>query len=329
MTNIDYRNTQYSLFYQSETQISEKTTLTLGLSYNSLNYDISDYLKPIQSGLKRFNPQATPRIALSHTFNPSLSIHGSISTGFSPPTASEIKNADGSINHAIQAENGLNYELNAKGNLLNTRLEYDLSLFLLDMEGELIGQSVQQGITIYNNAGKTRHAGTELSLSYQIIKSDDGRFISSLRPSTAITYSDFTFEDYTMLDAKGAPKATYNGNKLTGVAPWVVHTGVDMETRPGIYLFGSYFYSDRLPLDDANTAFNASYKVFNAKIGYKAQLIKSLETNIYVGLDNIFNENYSSILSLNAVGFNGGAAPYFNPSPRRTGYGGLTIKYIF
>ncbi|WP_449438962.1 hypothetical protein [Pedobacter steynii] len=55
--NIDYRNTQYSLFYQSETELSTKTTLTLGISYNSLNYDVQDYLKQNQSGVKKFDPQ--------------------------------------------------------------------------------------------------------------------------------------------------------------------------------------------------------------------------------------------------------------------------------
>lgn len=74
--NIDYQNRQYSLFYQSETTLAPQTTLTLGLSYNSLRYDVKDYLKQNQSGVKKFNPQATPRIALSHTFSEALSLHG-------------------------------------------------------------------------------------------------------------------------------------------------------------------------------------------------------------------------------------------------------------
>src|SRR5690606_39218903 len=79
MTNIDYQNTQYSLFYQSETQLAPHTTLTLGLSYNSLDYNVKDYLKQNQSGVKKFDPQASPRIALTHTFSPAFSLHGSIS----------------------------------------------------------------------------------------------------------------------------------------------------------------------------------------------------------------------------------------------------------
>lgn len=328
-SNIDYQNTQYSLFYQSETKLTAKTTLTLGISYNSLNYDVQDYLKQNQSGIKKFDPQATPRIALSHTFSDALSLHASVSSGFSPPSSSEIKNVDGSINPNLQAEKGMNYEFNAKGNLLKSRLEYDLALFKMDMKGELIAQSIQQGITIYNNSGKTSHNGVELSLSYQLFKPEDESQILSLRPFAAITYSDFKFKDYKTLNAQNEVTATYDGNELTGIAPWMLNAGIDLETKSGLYFYGSYFYSDKLPLNDANTNYNPSYSVVNAKLGYKKQVVKHLEVNVYAGLDNILDKSYSSIVSLNAASFNGGQPAYFSPSPKRNGYGGLNIKYLF
>lgn len=327
--NIDYQNTLYSLFYQSETALGPQTTLTLGLSYNSLNYDVKDYLKQNQSGVKKFDPQATPRIALSHNFSDALSVHASVSSGFSPPSSSEIKNVDGSINPGLQAEKGWNYEVNAKGNLLKSRLEYDLALFKLDMKGELIAQSVQQGITIYNNAGKTSHNGAELSLSYQLLKAEDQREVVSLRPFAAITYSDFKFKDYKTLNAQNQVTATFDGNKLTGISPWTVNAGIDLETRTGVYFYGNYFFSDKLPLNDANTNFNPAYQVVNAKIGYKKMVLKCLEANLYAGLDNLLNKSYSSIVSLNAVGYGGAQPAYFNPSPKRNGYCGLNLKYIF
>jgi iron complex outermembrane receptor protein len=327
-SNVDYQNQQYSLFYQSETALGPQTTLTLGLSYNSLRYAASDYLKPDQSGIKQFNPQATPRIALSHTFSNALSLHASVSTGFSPPSSSEIKNVDGSINPVLQAEKALNYEINAKGNFLGSRLAYDLALFKMDMKGELIAQSVQQGITIYNNAGKTSHKGLELALSYQLLKAEDDCEIVSLRPFVALTYADFKFKDYKTLNAQNQVVASYDGNKLTGVAPWVINAGIDLESKNGLYFYGNYFYSDRLPLNDANSAYNSAYEVLNAKIGYRKQLAKRFEVNAYAGLDNLLNKSYSSIVSLNAVGYGTAQPTYFNPSPKRNGYAGLNIKYV-
>ncbi|CAM4379963.1 iron complex outermembrane recepter protein [Pedobacter westerhofensis] len=326
--NIDYRNTLYSLFYQSETQLGSQTLLTLGLSYNSLKYDVSNYLIPAQSGIKDFKPQATPRIALSHNFSEALSLHASVSSGFSPPSSSEVKNVDGSINPNLQAEKAVNYEINAKGNLFHSRFSYDLAVFKMDMKGELIAQSVQQGITIYNNAGKTTHNGAELALSWQALKPDDQNAIASLRPFVALTYSDFTFKDYQVLNAANQVTATYNGNELTGVAPWVLSAGLDVETRLGLYVNLNYYYNDRMPLNDSNTDYNKSYGVAGAKVGYKRKLGLSFEMNIYGGLDNIFDESYSSIISLNAAAASGGQPAYFNPSPKRNGYAGLSLKYF-
>lgn len=326
--NTDYKNTLYSLFYQSETAIAAQTTLAIGISFNGLTYDVNDYLMPERSGLKRFEVQASPRLALSHNFSELFSLHGSVSSGFSPPSGSEIKNVDGSINAKLQAEKGINYEINAKGNLLRSRLAYDLALFKMDMKGELIAQSVQQGITVYNNAGRTSHNGVELALSYVAIKEEDGKIITLLRPYAAITYSHFRFDDYKILNGDGIVQAVYDGNDLVGIAPWVVSTGFNMETKIGVYFYGSHFFSDRLPLDDANTAYNPAYHVFNTKMGFRKKLHRHIAVDIYAGVDNITNRSYSSHTALNAVAYGGGLPAYFSPSPKRSGYGGLRLKYI-
>lgn len=327
--NIDYRNTMYSLFYQSETQLDAKTLLTLGLSYNSLKYDVSNYLLPSQSGIKKFNPQATPRIALSHNFNDALSLHASVSSGFSPPSSSEVKNVDGSINPNLQAEKAMNYEINAKGNLFGSRFSYDLAVFRMNMKGELIAQSVEQGITIYNNSGKTTHDGAELALSWQAIRADDNLSIISLRPFASITYSDFKFKDYKILNAASEVTASYDGNELTGISPWVINLGLDVESKIGIYFNMNYYYNDKMSLNDLNSDYNPSYQLFNTKLGYQKRFGKSFEVNLYGGIDNLFNESYSSIVSLNAVGYSGAKPAYFNPSPKRNGYAGLGLKYLF
>jgi len=327
--NIDNQNTFYSLFYQSETAIGPKTLFTLGLGINSLQYRVRDYLAPMQNGTKRFNPQATPRIALSHTFHEALSLHASVSTGFTPPTGSEIKTVDGSINPSLQAEKAVNYELNLKGGLLRSRFSYDLALFRMDMSGELIAQSVQQGITIYHNAGKTDHRGAELAISWLAVDKINSSWIERLRPFAAITYSDFTFVDYKIRDADNAVTASYDGNRLTGIAPWVIHTGVDLNTKFGFYANCSYLLNDRLPLDDANTAYHPSYHLLNAKIGYARLIGKRIKTEIYGGLDNLLNQRYSSFVALNAVAYGGGQPAFYNPSPNRNGYGGLNVSYLF
>jgi iron complex outermembrane receptor protein len=326
--NMDYRNTLYSVFFQSESKLAENTIFTFGLSYNGLKYDISNYLAPQSSGIKDFKPQASPRVALSHNFGEALSLHASVSTGFAPPSSSEVKDVNGSINPNLQAEKAINYEINAKGNFLASRFSYDLAVFKLDMKNELIAQSVQQSITIYNNAGKTTHRGIELALSWQALKEEDHNAIAVLRPTLAITYSDFKFKDYKTLDANNQVTATFDGNALTGISPWVVNAGLDLEARNGLYAYVNYYFNDKMPLNDRNTDFNPAYNVINSKLGYRHHVFKSLELNLFGGIDNISNTAYSSIVSLNAVAYGGGQPAYYNPSPKRNGYGGFAIKYF-
>ncbi len=327
--NTDYKNTFYSIFAQSESYLFKKTKLALGLSFNGLTYEVQDLLQPAQSGKKTFDLQASPRIALSHDFGSFLSLHASINSGYSPPSTSEIRTEEGSINRFLQSEKGTNFEINAKGNLLKSRLAYDVAVFDMEMNGELIGQAVQQGITVYRNSGKTSHKGVELALVYKAVKPEDGKFVTQFRPFAALTYSDFKFVDYKILGSDNEIKAVYDGNQLTGIAPWQINAGFNLSTKSGFHFNCNYFYSDPLPLNDANSAYNAAYALVNLKLSYSLTVARHYGIDVYAGADNVTNSHYSSFVALNAVGFDGAKPAYFNPSLPRNFFGGLNLKYVF
>lgn len=329
MSNVDYNNVSYLLFVQSETQITKRLAFVGGISYNSLSYRVSDYLIAAKSGLKKFKPVATPRLALSYNFGTFLSLHASVSTGFSAPTGSEIQNIDGSINNDLQSQEAVNYELDAKGDFLKGRLAYSLSLYKMDMRNELIGQTTQQGITVYHNSGKTNHTGAELSLSWIPIKKEDNKAITLLQASFAMSYSYFTFVDYRIKNANDLIIADYRGNRLTGVSPWNISGNVSIHSRIGFYGEAIYYFNDKLPLDDKNTTFNSAWATLNAKVGYRQEFWKQFTVDVYAGMDNITNTKYSSLVALNAVGYGGNEPAYFNPSPARNFYVGLSLKYNF
>jgi iron complex outermembrane receptor protein len=299
---------------------------TFGASYNRVAYIAKDYLNNQRSGNLTFDPQITPRVALSYFMHPQHSLHFTVSKGFAPPTGSEVNNADGTINQQIRPETGINYELNAKGSWLNKRLTYDVSVYRFNLSDELIPQSVAQQITIFNNAGKTFRNGMELGLFWDVLKNNN-QFLSLVRPFTTLTYSDFRFEDYKILNQQNTIVSDFSGNALTGIMPWVINAGIDIETKHGVYLYSTFFYNDRMPMNDANTDFNESYKVINVKMGYRKN-IGRLGLHAYAGADNLLNEKYSSQIALNARSFvPGQPAPYFNPSPETMWYGGISIKY--
>ncbi|MCO5248236.1 MAG: TonB-dependent receptor [Chitinophagales bacterium] len=328
-TSTEYKNTLYSAFLQSQTSFTPKLQLALGLSFNGLSYDFKNFLNIAKNGVKKFNGQVSPRAALSYNFGDFLSLHTSVSTGFSPPTTGEIQDEDRNINKNIQAQKAINYEFNAKGLLLNSRFNYDLALYKMKMKDELIPITIQQNITIYRNSGKTDHSGVELALAYEAVRDNDMKKVSSLRATFSGSYSHFRFTDYKILTADDIIKDDFTGNRLTGIAPWTFNLGLDMEMRMGLYANANFYYNDKLPLDDANTNYNKAWSVLNIKLGYQNELWSKLVLDIYAGIDNLTNTKYSSFVALNAVGFGGNAPAYYNPNPTRNYYGGLSLKYLF
>lgn len=288
-----------------------------------------DYLSPANGGVKSFKPQASPRVALSHDFGSWLSLHGSVSFGFSPPTTNQITNADQSINKALQPVKGANYEIDAKGYLVDNRLSYNLSLYTMDLKGELIAQSISPGVTVYQNSGKTNHKGIEVGLNYQAIKPTNNHFFTDLNPFLAVTYSDFTVKEYTVFDSHNQLVANYAGNELIGVAPWTINVGFSFKTQLGIYGNANYYFSDSYALNDANTDYNKAYALVNFKLGFKTQLWKHFKLNVFAGIKNLTNTKYSSFTALNAQAHNGMSPAYFNPSPERNAYAGVNFNYHF
>ena len=72
-------------------------------------------------------------------------------------------------------------------------------------------------------------------------------------------------------------------------------------------------------LNDVNTEEAAGYWVFGARGGWRRSFGR-LETNIYAGLDNATDRNYSLGNDLNAFG-----GRYFQPAPGRAWYSGATL----
>ncbi|HTO17035.1 MAG TPA: TonB-dependent receptor [Edaphocola sp.] len=325
--STNYKNQSYSIFYQSKSQLSHSTDLVFGLSINGLKYNAINFLNPISSGIKDFQAQLSPRIAVSQNFSEAISLHASISSGFSNPSADQILDNNRNLNQKIQAEKGINYEIDAKGAFLKNRLNYDLAVFTMDMKGELIGQSLNNGITVYHNTGRSKHTGVELAVNYKIITELDGKWINILKPYLSISYSNFNFIDYKVLNEANELIHNYNGNQLTGTAPWMISSGLDLHSKTGLFFNINSFFNDAYYLNDANTEINSSYFIVNSSIGFQKEFGKNFGIRIYTGVQNLTNEKYSSYTEINAEVPSGAKAEYFQPSATRNTYMGLAFKY--
>ena len=87
----------------------------------------------------------------------------------------------------------------------------------------------------------------------------------------------------------------YDGKHLPGVANNTFTGGVDLNSRPGIFLHLTYYYSDKMPLNDANTAYAGAYQLVGGRIGYTTT-VKEFNLTVFTGVDNAFNAKYSQVM---------------------------------
>lgn len=311
---------QTNVFAQAKAELIENTTLTVGASYNAVSYINLDMLKTNLTGRTDFDPTITPRIALTHTFD-KISLFAQMSSGFTPPTSSQITLSGVSlpsyINSDLKPEKNIDYEIGSRGTLLDNRFAYDISLYMMNVTDALVQQTIS-GVTAYVNAGKSKYSGAELSASYLLLNEGSVSGIRFLKPWITYAYNSTKFDEY-VVGGKD-----YSGNNITGTVPNLINAGVDFETDFGPYLYITYQYVDKMPLKDDNTLYTDAYSLLNAKIGYRTQLGDHIAGEILAGADNLSDTKYAATVALNASD-----KRYYAPAPGRNFYGGATIKYLF
>ncbi|MCX2742026.1 TonB-dependent receptor [Pontibacter anaerobius] len=305
-------------FAQAEFELPADFIATAALSLNDTRYEITR-LHQAGSGSYRYNRDfesvLSPRVALLKQLTEEVSIHASVSSGFSPPTEEEILTSDGQLNEELEAEKGTNYEAGVRGFGLNGRLSFDLVAYYFRLKETIVSRQDVSSVAVFRNVGSTNQKGIETSIGYTLVD-EPTQQLSLLKVWTSYTFSHFRFDEYQQ------DENDYSGNELTGVAPHTATAGLDLNTRFGLYLHLTANYSDEVPLNDENTIYADNYLVAGARLGVKKRLGQHFGLEVFSGVDNVTDKKYSLGNDLNAFG-----GRFFQPAPGRNYYGGLSLKY--
>ena len=314
----------YNLFFETDYELSEKTTLSAGLNLNQTAYDLDDRFQvsdsnPDQSGNFEFKAILSPKLGVSHFVTETITFFTSLSHGFSPISLNETLLPDGQINTNLKPETGWNFEIGSRGSLLNNRLNFSTSIYRLDIKNLVVSRRTAQDQFIGVNAGRTKHDGFELSLDYNWFQDSKFRLNSFL----TYTLNNFKFQEF--IDDSN----DFSGNDLTGVPKQVLNTGLDFDTDFGIFGNVNFQFVDDIPITDSNSLYADAYSLTNLKLGYKTALLKKLNVQVFFGINNIFDTDYASQILINATGFGGAAPRYYYPGNPLNYYSGLQLNYVF
>jgi iron complex outermembrane receptor protein len=298
------------LYLQNEYSISQQMELTLGGRYDRLDFEVDDnFLSNGDDSGDRSYKKFSPSVGLRYSPRAGLNFYTNISRSFESPSAVELRDPDGAgFNQNLDPQTATNYEVGVKGRL-GSRARYDLAIFTMDVEDELVPFDIA-GTTYYENAGKSKRNGLEAQLVIEPI--------TNMVASLAYTYSDFEFEDF--IDDDGND---FGGKTIPGIPDHLLNADITYTHANGLYSQVSVLYVDEIFANNANTVSNNSYTTADLRLGY-TRFFGPWEFSPFIGVNNLFDKQYNGNVRINAFG-----GRYFEPAPDRDVYAGMTLRYDF
>ncbi|MEM9982518.1 MAG: hypothetical protein AAF734_08480, partial [Bacteroidota bacterium] len=174
----------------------------------------------------------------------------------------------------------------------------------------------------------------EIYLRSNLVRGSKG-FFTSISPSFGYTYQETVFTDFVESVERGGEIVTTDleDNNVPGNAPHRIFSNLELITRSGFYAFTNVEWVDTTPINNSNTLSNPAFTFLGAKVGWRGNVSKRLEMNVYGGGNNLLDEVYSDAPSLNPnpipEGPLAGQVPYLNLNWGRNFYGGVDVKYFF
>jgi iron complex outermembrane receptor protein len=267
---------------------------------------------PLSLQTRDISNEFAPRVSLAKKWK-AITVYSSIARGFSPPTSSELLPSGSSINLALEAERGVNYDLGFRGFIKD--LSFDINAFIFSLQNTIVQRRDAGGGEFFINAGKTAQRGVETSINYPFLKT-----FSFARQSTfwlSHTWHYFKYEEFKQLTSD------FSDNRLPGVAPHTISTGFDAVTKKGFLANINYYYSHRIPLNDANDEYANSYHLLNAKLGFEKRIGNKWQLKIVAGAENLLDEKYSLGNDINGFG-----GRFYNAAAGRNYYASLIVQFL-
>lgn len=232
----------------------------------------------------------SPKLALQYQWRQDAQVYASVADGF---RAGGFNAFAPEAYRRYQPERVRSFELGAKGRLLDRRLRYGASVYLMDVRDMQVQQIGSPGQMFLTNAASARPAGVEAELQYLLG--------SGWQIQAALGLNHTRFREFK--DGANDYKGKHNplASDATG------HLGVRYDAPQGWYAQAHLNGASKVYLDAANKYGRAGYGVINLMAGYT---FGHTELSAYV--HNAGNKKYDTI------GFLNGTTTIYSP-PRELG----------
>ena len=280
---IDYL--AISPYIHSDWNLTDKTTLSAGLRYDSNQYQYKNNTADGQYASSKFlrvgdrNDSYThlsPKVALNYTISPQAIVYGRYANSFRVPSASRLyslktNNASFTLNPETSDTFEVGYKLDGKST------DIEVAFYYMNISDTITRYEDGSGDRYYDNGGTTINKGLEISLSQT--------FSSEWSSKVAFSRSEHRFENDT----------TYGNNEMASAPNNKVNVRFFYSPNQiqGLKLMAEADYNSDYYMDHSHTKSYAGYKVFNLKADYDV----NKTWRVFAKVDNVTDEVYAESAS--------------------------------
>ncbi|MGY1888593.1 TonB-dependent receptor [Pseudomonas sp. SDT291_1_S447] len=280
----DTQANTYALYVFDTLELNEQWLVNMGLRYDHFDTDYKTYNAAGTTTSKGDDTSEFVTGQFGVVYKPAEngSIYASYATSATPPGNTLGEGQEGNplggtpdrsgnlLSSDMEPETTKNYEIGTKWDLLNDRLSLTADIFRTEKENA----RVQVDTTSYENAGKTRVQGVELSAS--------GKITDKWQ-----VFAGYAFMDSEQVDGGPMGKAN-DGNELPNTPKNSASLWTTYQVTPKLTIGGGAFYVDDVYGSVANTTMVDSYVRYDAMAAYKLTKNVDLQLNV----QNLTNETY-------------------------------------
>jgi iron complex outermembrane receptor protein len=301
------------VFAQGEWKFAERWSAHSGLRSSRVDFESTDFyivgLNPDDSGAVDFSA-TTPVAGIVFRLDPVTSLYANYGRGFETPTFVELayRNVGTGLNFDLRPSRSRHVEAGIKA--VRPGLgRVNAAVFDIQTRDEIVvDQPLGDGRNSFRNAGRTQRRGLEIGAESLLAGPFEAR--------AAYTWLDAVFEEDFGTTAAGkilpgVPREQFYAEGAWRYAPWGLRAAVELLHR------------SRVPADDENSEFAASFTVVNAVIGFE-QRSAGWRLSEFLRVDNVGDKSYVGSVIVNA-----NLDRFYEPAPQRNLLIGLQATLQF
>ena len=301
--NDNYENTSLYIFGSKSLG---KLNFSGGARFENNVISLDSYFKPSDKKTRRIN-SFNPSVNFLYEFD-KIDVFANFSSGYETPTLNELS--------ATSNQTGFNNDLkNIKSNTFeigfanlknDNIINYSIRLFNISTTNEITPYQLNDGLVLYNNAGKTTKKGAEVEFN--------GKISDQLNFEYAASVGNYKFESFKFIEND------FSNNLIPGIPKSQHNIKIKYKNESNFNLVVGLKRVGKMFADNSNKTEIDGYSLINVKMSKNLNLFKTSITP-FISIDNLFNKEYFDNIRINAFG-----SRFYEPAPGINFIGGLKLN---